>query len=111
MIRTEAVILSVFGAIIGIIIGTGMGAALATSLKSQGITDTVIPGVSLVVFLVIAGLLGLVAAWFPAWRAGQARRAGGHLLRVGIRARRYPFCGGSAPAAVGGRAPQVPPRT
>jgi putative ABC transport system permease protein len=35
MIRSEAVILAIFGAIIGIIIGTGMGIALVSSLKQQ----------------------------------------------------------------------------
>jgi len=71
MIRSEAVILAIFGAIIGIIIGTGMGIALVSSLKQQGITDTVVPASSLVIFLVLAGLLGLVAASWPARRAAR----------------------------------------
>ena len=36
MIRSESVILAVFGAIIGIVIGTGLGIALVSSLRSQG---------------------------------------------------------------------------
>jgi putative ABC transport system permease protein len=71
MIRSEAVILAIFGAIIGIIVGTGMGVALVSSLKNQGITDTVIPVSSLVIFLVLAALLGLVAAGWPARRAAK----------------------------------------
>jgi putative ABC transport system permease protein len=71
MIRSEAVILAIFGAIIGIIIGTGMGIALVSSLKQQGITDTVVPAKSLVVFFVLAALLGLVAASWPARRAAR----------------------------------------
>jgi len=71
MIRSEAVILAIFGAIIGIIIGTGMGVALVSSLKQQGITDTVVPVSSLLIFLVIAALLGLVAASWPARRAAK----------------------------------------
>ncbi len=43
MIRSESVILAVFGAIIGIIIGTGLGIALVSALHSQGITNTVVP--------------------------------------------------------------------
>ena len=71
MIRSEAVILSIFGAIIGIVVGAALGTALAASLKQQGITDIVIPVASLVVFLVIAALLGLGAATWPARRAAK----------------------------------------
>jgi putative ABC transport system permease protein len=71
MIRSEAVILAIFGAIIGIIIGTGMGIALVYSLKNQGISDTSVPFSSLVIFLILAAVLGLLAASFPARRAAK----------------------------------------
>jgi putative ABC transport system permease protein len=71
MIRSEAVILAIFGAIIGIIIGTAMGVALVSSLKQQGITVTVVPVSSLVIFLVLAAVLGLIAATWPARRAAK----------------------------------------
>ncbi len=71
MIRSESVILAVFGAIIGIVVGTALGTAFAASLKQQGITDIVIPLVSLVVFLFLAALLGLGAASWPARRAAK----------------------------------------
>jgi putative ABC transport system permease protein len=71
MIRSEAVILSLFGAIIGVIVGTALGVAFAASLKQQGITDIVIPVTSLVVFLFLSALLGLGAATWPARRAAK----------------------------------------
>jgi putative ABC transport system permease protein len=71
MIRSESVIIAVFGAIIGIIVGTALGTAFSASLKQQGITDIVIPVTSLVVFLVLAALLGLGAAAWPARRAAK----------------------------------------
>ena len=71
MIRSESVILSLFGAIIGVVVGTALGTAFAASLKQQGITDIVIPVASLVVFLILSALLGLGAATWPARRAAK----------------------------------------
>ncbi len=71
MIRSEAVILALFGAIIGIVVGTALGTAFAASLKQQGITDIVVPYSKLVLFLVLAALLGLGAATWPARRAAK----------------------------------------
>ncbi len=72
MIRSEAVILSLFGAIVGVIVGAGLGVALVSSLRrSQEITVTAIPLSSLVVFLFIAAPLGLGAAGWPARRAAR----------------------------------------
>jgi putative ABC transport system permease protein len=71
MIRSESVILAVFGAIIGIVVGTALGTAFSSSLKEQGITDIVIPGGSLLIFLFLSALLGLGAASWPARRAAK----------------------------------------
>jgi putative ABC transport system permease protein len=71
MIRSESVILAVFGAVVGIVVGTGLGIALVSSLRSQGITSTVVPVSNLVIFLVLAALLGLLAASWPARRAAK----------------------------------------
>jgi putative ABC transport system permease protein len=71
MIRSEAVILATFGALIGIVIGTLMGLALVSALRQQSITETSVPWVRLVEFLILAGVLGLVAASWPARRAAR----------------------------------------
>ncbi|MGH3733007.1 MAG: ABC transporter permease [Acidimicrobiales bacterium] len=72
MIRSEAVILSLFGAAIGVVAGTGLGAAVAFSLKkSQEITVVAVPFSSLIVFLVLAALSGLVTASWSARRAAD----------------------------------------
>jgi putative ABC transport system permease protein len=71
MIRSESVILAVFGAVIGIVVGTGLGIALVSALHSQGITDTVVPFSNLIIFLVLAAVLGLIAASWPARRAAK----------------------------------------
>jgi len=71
MIRSEAVILSLFGALIGVVVGTALGTAFAASLKQQGITDIVVPFTNLIVFVVLSALLGLAAASWPARRAAK----------------------------------------
>jgi putative ABC transport system permease protein len=71
MVRSEAVILAIFGAIVGIVIGTALGLALVASLRQQGITETVVPVPNLVVFLLLAAVLGLIAATWPARRAAR----------------------------------------
>jgi putative ABC transport system permease protein len=71
MIRSEAVILATFGAVIGIVIGTLMGLALVSSLRQQGFTEITVPVIRLVEFLILAALLGLVAASWPARRAAR----------------------------------------
>jgi len=68
MVRSESVIISVFGAVIGIVVGTGLGLALVTALK---VSNSSVPVMSLVVFLVLSALLGLVAATWPARRAAR----------------------------------------
>ena len=71
MVRAESVILAIFGALVGIVIGTGLGLALVTALRSQGFTETSVPVPQLLIFLVLAAVLGLFAATFPARRAAR----------------------------------------
>jgi putative ABC transport system permease protein len=71
MIRSEAVILSIFGAVLGIAIGTPMGLALVASLRQAGITETSVPYSTLAIFLIVAAALGLIAADWPARRAAK----------------------------------------
>ncbi|HMD91514.1 MAG TPA: FtsX-like permease family protein [Trebonia sp.] len=71
MIRSEAVILAIFGALIGIVVGTLMGLALVSALRSQGFNETSVPVSQLIIFVVLAALLGLLAASWPARRAAK----------------------------------------
>jgi putative ABC transport system permease protein len=71
MIRTEAVILSIFGAVLGVVIGTPMGLALVASLRQDGVTETSVPYSTLAIFLIVATALGLIAGGWPARRAAK----------------------------------------
>ena len=71
MIRCEAVIVALFGAVVGIAIGAGVGTALASSLRQNGVTNVAVPISSLVGFLILSAVLGLIAATWPARRAAH----------------------------------------
>jgi putative ABC transport system permease protein len=73
MIRGEAVVVSVLGAVLGLGLGIALGAALVRTLAGSGtgITQLVIPTTTIVVVLLAAGVLGLIAALFPAHRAAK----------------------------------------
>jgi putative ABC transport system permease protein len=45
--------------------------ALVDALEHKGVAETAVPVSSLVIFLVLAALLGLLAATWPARRAGR----------------------------------------
>ncbi len=71
MIRLEAVVISVFGALLGLALGLAFGAALRRSLASDGFTVLSVPVLQLTAYLVGAALIGMVAAVWPAWRAAR----------------------------------------
>ena len=71
MIRSESVIVALFGAVVGILIGAGLGVALAAALRDSGVGTLSVPLTSLIGFLVLAALLGLGAATWPARRAAR----------------------------------------
>lgn len=71
MITVEAVVISVFGALLGVTVGAGLGAAVVRALRDEGIHDLVIPWSYMGVYLGIAALVGVVAAVLPAVRAAR----------------------------------------
>ena len=72
MIRAESVILAISGHSSGSSSARGWTSRSSSSPKRQGITDVVVPIPGLALFLVLAALLGLVAASWPARRGRQA---------------------------------------
>ncbi len=84
MVRIEASIVSLFGALLGIVLGVFFGWALIRSLSDFGLSTFVIPwlptsfsasGVlgSLLFWMLATGLLGIVFAVYPARRAARLK--------------------------------------
>jgi putative ABC transport system permease protein len=71
MVTVEAVVISVFGALLGVVVGAGMGAAVVQALNGEGITDLVLPWARMGVYLLLAALVGVIAAVAPAIRAAR----------------------------------------
>ena len=69
-VRFESVITSIIGAIMGIVVGIVFAWVVTTRFAGQGITFS-IPGGQLVVFLVLAVVVGVIAAILPARRAAR----------------------------------------
>ena len=89
MIRLEAIVIAVLGALLGVAMGIVFGLALMISLRDQGLEVVRVPGVQLVLFVLVSGVLGVLAAVFPARRAAR--------LDV-LRAISHRVAGGTGPA-------------
>ena len=72
MVTLESVTISVMGAVLGLVLGLVIGVLLQRSLADD-LQVLAIPFVSLVVFLVIAVVFGVLAAIVPAVRASRMR--------------------------------------
>ncbi|MFC6887004.1 MULTISPECIES: ABC transporter permease [Actinomadura] len=71
MIRVESIVIAVFGAVLGMGIGVAFGAAVQQSLKDDGLSELAVPYGTLVAYLLVAAVIGVLAALWPAWRAGR----------------------------------------
>jgi putative ABC transport system permease protein len=71
MIVLEALVIAVYGAVVGLVLGVWFAVALQRTLVDQGIEVLDIPWVGLLAFLVLAAVVGVLAALWPAFRAGR----------------------------------------
>ena len=71
MIRLEAIVIAVLGAVLGVGMGLVFGLALMTSLADDGLEVVKVPFGQLALYVVAAGLVGVLAAVFPARRAAR----------------------------------------
>lgn len=71
MVRWESVAIAVLGAVLGIVLGVIFGVALQSALSSEGLEVLAIPWARLAGFVVLAALVGVLAAVWPARRAAK----------------------------------------
>ena len=72
MVRLEALVISLFGAIEGLVLGLLFGSAMVAALNSQGVTThLVFPVPQLLLLAALAGLARIVAAIMPSRRAAR----------------------------------------
>ena len=71
MIRLEAAIVSLFGALLGLVVGLFFGWVAVIAIPDSIISSVDIPFGTLAVYAVIATVAGLLAASFPARRAAR----------------------------------------
>ncbi len=72
MIRLEAIMIAVYGGILGLAVGSFFGWALVHAfVRNSQFGSFHYPFTQLVVFLVVSGVLGVLAAIIPAWRASR----------------------------------------
>jgi putative ABC transport system permease protein len=71
MVRREAGIIAVMGALFGVIVGIAFGWAMQQALAPEGFTELGIPGGQIVVYVIMAALLGWLFAFLPARRAAK----------------------------------------
>jgi putative ABC transport system permease protein len=72
-IQLESLLIAIFGALLGLVLGITFGALFTHTLRSQGLTEISIPWTQDVVFLIVAGVVGVVAALWPAARAARTK--------------------------------------
>jgi putative ABC transport system permease protein len=71
MVRAEAVIIAVLGALLGLAVGVLFGWAMQRALADLGIDHLAIPVGQLLLMLIVAALLGVIASVLPARRAAK----------------------------------------
>ena len=71
MVRLESVIVAVLGAVLGVVMGIAFGVALQRAIADEGIDVLAIPWLRLGGFVLVAALVGVLAAVIPARRAAR----------------------------------------
>ena len=72
-IYLESMLIALFGAVLGLALGLTYGSLFARTLRSQGLSHISVPWGQALVFFVVAGVVGVLAALWPGVRAARTR--------------------------------------
>jgi putative ABC transport system permease protein len=70
-VRWEALIIAVLGALLGVAIGLFFGWGVVRAVRDEGFTEFAIAPGQLLAVVIVAGVAGVLAAYFPARRAAK----------------------------------------
>ena len=68
-VRWESVITAFLGTVQGIVVGLLLGYAVVVALRSQGLNSFAVPWAAIFVVVVLAFVIGVLAAIYPAYKA------------------------------------------
>ena len=71
-IRWEAFVVAVLGSLIGVVLGLSLGWVVVQALADQGLNTFSVSIPSIAVFVGMAAVLAIIAAWLPARKAAKA---------------------------------------
>ena len=71
MVTLESVVMAVLGAVLGVALGIAFGVAMMYAVRDEGLNVIAVPWGQLAVFLVLAVVIGVLAAVLPARRAAS----------------------------------------
>jgi putative ABC transport system permease protein len=72
MVSIESVVLALFGCVLGVVLGVGLGLALSAALVKRDFLSVIaVPWGTLVTFIILAVVAGVLASLWPAARAGR----------------------------------------
>ncbi len=72
-VTVESVLTAVFGTVVGLVVGVALAATLPAVYADEGLSELVIPWGNLVGMLVLAVVVGVLAALWPATRAARMK--------------------------------------
>ena len=73
MVRWEAVIIALFGGILGVAMGILFGLAATAAIDTSIVSELSIPVRSVIQYLLISAIFGIIAAILPAYRASRLK--------------------------------------